>query len=82
MSQSKSPFIEGSKHKAMTSAVEAHFATDKKRTMPGVAAGKGFADGGDSKWNNKSQEDVFLNNETGVNYKHNGAQGSYPRGKR
>jgi hypothetical protein len=46
-----SDFIERSKHAGMTAAVESHFGTAKKRTMPGDADGKSFASYGDSQYN-------------------------------
>lgn len=46
-----SSFIDNSKHAAMTAAVESHFGTSSKRTMPGVASGKGFPMGGTTAWN-------------------------------
>lgn len=46
-----SDFIERSKHAEMTAAVESHFNTAKKRSMPGDADGKGFNRGGDAQYN-------------------------------
>lgn len=47
-----SPFIEGSKHQQMTSAVTAHFDGPQKfRTKAGDASGKGFSSGGTDAWN-------------------------------
>ena len=80
MSKSNSPFIEGSKHGQMSSDTEAHFGTAMKRSMPGAASGKSYQKYGDSRWNSQDVSAEFYNNETGFNYKHNGAKGSYPRG--
>lgn len=60
-----SDFIEKSKHAEMTNAVQAHFNTPSKRTMPGIADGKSYAKGGDSKFNSV---DMPFPSEGGVNY--------------
>lgn len=49
-----SEFIEGSKHGAMTAAVEAHFNTAKPRTAPGEASGKAMPPGGDAQYNGQA----------------------------
>lgn len=48
-----SPFIEGSKHGAMTAAIEDHFGTAKARATPGEASGKSFPLYGDTQYNPK-----------------------------
>lgn len=67
-----SEFIERSKHAEMTSAVEGHFGTAKKRTMPGEASGKGFNRGGDAQYN--SVEMPFPS-EGGFNHRPSGDAG-------
>ena len=68
-----SKFISG--EGALNAQTVDHFNGTKGRSKPGAGV-KSFA----SKWPNQSAEAEFLNRETGVNYKHNGAKGSYPRG--
>ena len=61
-----SDFIEGSKHPEMRAAVEGHFGTAKKRSMPGVASGKGYQMGGTDAWNAGSPDP--LPDHGGYNY--------------
>jgi len=61
-----SEFIEKSKHAQMTGAVESHFGTAKKRSMPGEADGKEFARFGDNQYNNVAMP---FPDESGVNHK-------------
>ena len=68
-----SEFIEKSKHGAMTSAVESHFATAKKRTMPGEADGKDFAKGGDTQYNGTAMP---FPDESGTNARPKGHVGN------
>ena len=72
-----SPFIDGSKDGQYSPKVDEHFFQPTKyRTNPGVATGdytRKYEGGKDSMAE-------FLNQETGVNHRHNGAKGSYPRG--
>ena len=46
-----SKFIDASKHKEMTSAVEGHFFGTNTGTSPGTASGKGYERGMTSDWN-------------------------------
>jgi hypothetical protein len=61
-----SPFIERSKHAAMTAAVESHFGSSGHATAPGAASGNGFAPGGTDAWNG-GQPDP-LQDRGGYNY--------------
>ena len=67
-----SSFIENSKHPQMTAAIESHFGTAKKRSMPGEASGKDFALGGDPKF---KTTDMPFPEETGVNHRPHGNAG-------
>jgi hypothetical protein len=74
MSTYKSPFISGSEDSQYSPGVAAHFSGP---------AGAGKPNSGSPytrKWGSKDAMAEFLNSETGVNHKHNGAKGSYPRG--
>jgi hypothetical protein len=51
-----SPFIERSKHAAMTAAVESHFGGNGHRATPGTDSGKGFAPGGTDAWNGQTAD--------------------------
>ena len=75
MSKYNSPFIEGSADPQYDKEVDAHWNGKGSHTKPGVARGEYT-----KRWGSKSAEAEFLNNETGVNHKHNGAKGSFPRG--
>ena len=60
-----SPFIENSKHGAMTAAIEDHFGTAKARSMPGEADGKGLPRGGDTQYNGQAMP---FEDGSGFNY--------------
>lgn len=75
-----SEFIERSKHGAMTAAVESHFGTAKKRSMPGDASGKGFEKYGDSQYNNTSIESGWdASDGGGVGYTPPGQAGHHTK---
>ncbi len=76
MSKYNSPFIQGSADPQFDGKVDEHFSGAKGRTMPGVAVGDYV-----KRWGSTDAMALFLNDETGVNHRHNGAQGSYPKGK-
>jgi hypothetical protein len=75
MSKYNSPFIQGSADSQYDGKVDEHFSGAKGRTMPGVATGEYTR-----KWGSKDVMTEFLNSETGVNHKHNGAKGNNPKG--
>ncbi len=75
MSKFNSPFLAGSADSQYDGQVDAHWNGNGSHTKPGVAKGEYT-----KRWGSKDVMSEFLNNETGVNHKHNGAKGSYPRG--